>query len=280
MVGSGGVGVSEGLWSLIPDAVELIEMNPLSLPGGNYQVKALGEMVPIVCSALSWKPLRKKGSLGRGPSHHHKVTEFSSRWSRLQPRAGGRLSTKVLGLLALGSHSVLSALHGTAWEKQKGDSDYVCQRWPEVNFSASHFCLKTPGWPHLFVYIQSLLWCQRSWTWVHHSTHTQVHKQVRTNKCVCICILPLLSFIDYLENSCIVCVTGTWSGRQAVSLKLMVVTGTISSQMNKGGGNVSHLELSQLGENQFENPAGSVVGLTVQGLSSKTWNLLFPLSCT
>lgn len=50
----------------------------------------------------------------------------------------------------------------------------------------------------------------------------------------------------------------------------MVVTGTISSQMNKGGGNVSHLELSQLGENQFENPAGSVVGLTVQGLSSKT----------
>lgn len=53
MVGSGGVGVSEGLWSLIPDAVELIEMNPLSLPGGNYQVKALGEMVPIVCSALS-----------------------------------------------------------------------------------------------------------------------------------------------------------------------------------------------------------------------------------
>lgn len=35
MVGSGGVGASEGLWSLTLAAVELIEMNSLALTGGN-----------------------------------------------------------------------------------------------------------------------------------------------------------------------------------------------------------------------------------------------------
>lgn len=130
--------------------------------------------------------------------------------------------------------------------------------WPEINFRAPQFCLKTLGQLQLFVYIQGFTMVQRSWMWMH------AHMLIQGS--VIICILSAFSvhsFSEYLGNTYVVCVTSTWSGSPVVSLEFMVEMCANKLSVGQGEWSVSDLDCSQLCEHCFEDLVGSIVGLIV-----------------